>query len=83
MANPGLFIALCAALLAVDDSAQPAPEAGTPSAQPCRFTLERDAAPAADDETWVLTCHRATASVPSQPVVQRKPFKAPTDLPAM
>jgi hypothetical protein len=78
MANSGLFIALGALLLALDGSAQPAAP-GTP-ADPCRFTLERDAPAADEDEVWVLTCHRSGPAIPSQPVVQRKPVKAPVSV---
>jgi hypothetical protein len=80
MANSALFIALCAVLLAIDGSAKPAP-ASVPE-QPCRFTLERDAAPDAEGETWLLTCHRSTALV-AQPVVQRKFVKAPALSPVL
>jgi hypothetical protein len=74
MANPGILIALCAAFLAVDGSAQTVPAAGTVPATPCRFTLERGVAPAADDdgETWLLTCHRSTEAAAVQPVVLRR-----------
>jgi hypothetical protein len=76
MANPGLFITLSALLLAVDGSAAPAVE--TPPAPACKFTLEREA-PAADDELWVLTCHRmAPAAVSAEPVVQRRVVKPVT-----
>jgi hypothetical protein len=73
MANFGLFIALCAVLLAVDGSAQPAPAVEAPAAPPCKFTLERQAAHAAedDDEIWLLTCHRPATAV------QRRPVTAP------
>ena len=74
MANPGILIALCAVFLAVDGSAQTVPAAGTSAPQPCKFTLEREAAPAAEDdgETWLLTCHRSTTTALVQPVVQRR-----------
>ena len=73
MANPGILIALCAAFLAVDGSAQTVP-ADTAPASSCRFTLERGAAAAAEDdgETWLLTCHRSTTTAPVQQVVQRR-----------
>jgi hypothetical protein len=82
MANPGILIALCAAFLAVDGSAQTVPAAGTPAMPPCKFTLERDAAPAAEnaDETWLLTCHRQSpaATRPAEPIVQRRIIKTDT-----
>jgi hypothetical protein len=73
MANPGILIALCAAFLAVDGSAQTVPAIEAPATAPCKFTLERGVAAVADDgETWLLTCHRSTATASAQPVVQRR-----------
>jgi len=75
MANLGIMIALCALFLAVDGSAQTVPT--TAPASPCRFTLERGVAPAADDdsETWLLTCHRSTVTASVQQVVQRRTIR--------
>jgi hypothetical protein len=65
MAYPGLFIAACALFLAADGLAQPAPDPVAAAHKDCRFTLERSAGPADDqDETWVLTCHRVEAPAP-------------------
>ncbi len=75
MANLGILVLLGAVFLAVDGSAQTVP-ATAPTA-PCRFTLERDVTPAAEDdgETWLLTCHRSTNAASVQPVVQRRIVK--------
>jgi len=64
MMSHGLVLAAGILLLAADGLARPVPLAQpVPApAPPCRFTLEREAAPAdGEGEVWVLTCHRVEA----------------------